>query len=593
MTTCCKTRIIISILMLSLFGLQGQNLSYMPLTSGLSSPGFDAGRSDFCLDDINMDGHIDILTIGDHGSPLLGTTMHGICVWMGDGMGNFENFMFGDFGYGGIVVGDVNHDGFKDVGYGMHHNYAATDLGNQILEVALGDGTGMFWTAWDDGLAGNGEDWGMFGTDFGDVDNDGDLDLVSISFGSGAGLHVYLNQGDGTWVQSFGFLNGGSYDNVEFADFNRDGFLDFISTHEFGTIFFGDGTGNFTNNDDGLPILGSFDYRVGISVGDANNDGAADIAIVNNEGGVEVYFWDENISGSWISFSDNLPQSGSFDFTELADLDSDGFMDLAAIENATLSVWTGDGAGNWNFETSIDFDPSADAKAFRVGGDFDQNGRPDMVVLMEEGSWINYNNYMYCFRESSPADSLWIKPIFPNGNENFYPGSAQFIQWASEVPAGENSSVNIEISAFGPDGPWWMLAENIPNNGKHQWTVPDFGSAEVYLKMTVTDEGGNTSASRTENAFTILGEPTQILRSHKMRETAHVSPNPGNDYISFTLSAKISRIKFYDVSGKCVLDQSSNFEHIFTGNLKNGMYFYRLFNDNQTMLTGKWVKQNP
>ena len=85
--------------------------------------------------------------------------------------------MEGDLGYGGIAVGDANNDGYLDVGYGMHHNYSSTDLGDQLIEVALGNGTGQGWMPWDDGLATAGEDWGMFGTDFGDIDNDGDLDF--------------------------------------------------------------------------------------------------------------------------------------------------------------------------------------------------------------------------------------------------------------------------------------------------------------------------------------------------------------------------------------------------------------------------------
>ena len=43
-------------------------------------------------------------------------------------------------GDGGIAVGDVNNDGHKDVGYGVHHNYSGTAWGDQLNEVVLGDG---------------------------------------------------------------------------------------------------------------------------------------------------------------------------------------------------------------------------------------------------------------------------------------------------------------------------------------------------------------------------------------------------------------------------------------------------------------------
>ncbi|NIS32377.1 MAG: hypothetical protein GWN07_18465, partial [Actinobacteria bacterium] len=44
------------------------------------------------------------------------------------------------------------------------------------------------------------------------MDGDGDLDLASVSFGCCNGVRVYLNEGDGTWQQSFA-VPGGNADN--------------------------------------------------------------------------------------------------------------------------------------------------------------------------------------------------------------------------------------------------------------------------------------------------------------------------------------------------------------------------------------------
>jgi hypothetical protein len=564
-----------------------QPLTYTQLVTGLESPEFEGGRSDFCMDDINMDGNIDILTIGDHGSPNLGTNQHGICVWFGDGHGNFENFMTGNFGYGGIVSGDVNNDGFKDVGYGMHHNYSSSDLGDQILEVALGDGSGMNWTAWDDGLASNGEDWGMFGTDFGDVDNDGDLDLVSISFGSGAGLHVYLNQGDGSWLQSFGFLDGNSDMLVEFGDFNRDGYLDFIATHQYGTAYFGDGTGNFENIDTGLPVLGTFATRVGISVGDVNNDGAQDISFVNSAGGLEVWAWDENFTGSWINPSNGLPNSGGYDFTELADMNSDGFMDVVAIADENIKVWLGDGEFNWVPDTEFSLGTDAGPKGFRAGGDLDHNGRPDLVLLAETGNWPSYQNHLFCYKESSPADSLWIKPVYPKGNENYFPGTVQFIEWSAEVPARTSATVNIEISAYGPEGPWWLLAADIPNNGRHQWIVPETGSENCYFKFTLTD-GLNSTSTITPDAFTIFGAPTSTV--HNRNTSIFVYPNPGTRQLYINTRETIHQFKLYDINGKCVIEHETPGNEIDVHDLPKGIYHYSIICYDGLVCSGKWIK---
>ena len=565
-----------------------QTLSYTQLTNGLEIPEFDGGRTDFCMNDINMDGNVDILTIGDHGSPYINTDQHGICIWFGDGHGNFENFMMGNFGYGGIAVGDVNNDGFKDVGYGMHHNYSSTDLGDQILEVALGDDTGMNWTAWDDGLATNGETWGMFGTDFGDVDNDGDLDLVSISFGSGAGLHVYLNQGDGSWIQSFGFLEGNSDMLVEFADLNRDGYLDFIASHQAGTAWFGDGTGNFVNIDTGLPILGTYETRRGISTGDFNNDGAQDIAFVNSANGVEFWVWNENFTGSWIDFSGGLPNSGDYSFTDLADMNSDGFIDVIAIADENIKVWLGDGSGNWTPDVEFSLGVDAYPKAFRAGGDLVQNGYPDLVLLAESGSWPSYQNHLYCYKESSPADSLWISPLYPIGHENYYPGTVQFIEWASEVPDGVYSTVTIEISAFGPEGPWWMLAENIPNNGSHQWIIPQTGSDNCYLKFTVLS-GFNSATAISSQPFTIFGNPTSINYNDSKNKLS-VYPNPGFDKIYLNSNKTVLHFKLYNLSGQCIMDKTNPGSFINTKDLIPGLYSFEIILKDDSHRFGKWLK---
>jgi hypothetical protein len=265
-------------------------------------------------------------------------------VWFGDGAGNWSVYQNGYFGYGGIAIGDVNGDGLWDIGYAMHHAYSSDDFGDQLIEVALGDGTGMNWTPWDDGLATNGETWGMFGTDFADVDNDGDLDIGSNSFGSGAGVHVYLNAGDGTWSQSFGFVGGNSALDFVFGDINNDGNADIAVSHAYGTIYFGDGTGGFALADGGLPSSS----MNGTALGDVDNDGGKDVSFITDypAQGVQVWVWDEDLE-QWINFSGSLPTTGGYQATQLCDMDADGYVDLIAFGSGTCRLWLGDGAGHW------------------------------------------------------------------------------------------------------------------------------------------------------------------------------------------------------------------------------------------------------
>jgi len=475
-------------------------VSYVESSTGLVPPSMEGGRTEIEMGDINGDGNPDLVSIGDHGSPYINTDQHGIMVWFGDGTGTWSVHQEGYFGYGGVAIGDVNGDGLLDVGYGMHHNYSSTDFGDQLIEVALGDGTGTHWTPWDDGLATNGESWGMFGTDFADVDLDGDLDIASNSFGSGAGIHVYLNHGDGTWEQSYGFLGGNSDENIVFGDLNGDGIPDFAAGHATGSAYLGDGSGGFTIVDGNLP--GSAWSRWGPDLGDIDNDGDDELSFCNSSGGVEVWTYDDG--QTWSSLSGTLPASGGFHFSQLRDMDVDGYVDVAAFGNGLGMVWLGDGTGEWVEAASFTTPAPGNGKAFRVGADCDHNGLPDMVLVSEQGSWPSYQNHLRFFKEASVPESLWVTPLAPSPGRIWVGGSVRVTEWTSAIRTGAPGAIDLELSTSGAEGPWTELASSLPNNGSFQWIVPDdISSDECWIRYTVT-ANGNDVQGLSRGAFQIL-----------------------------------------------------------------------------------------
>lgn len=491
---------------LTAYGQPGKGFQFVESSTGMNYPTWESGMTELEFADINMDGYVDILSIGDHGCPGGGNLEHGIMVWFGDGQGNWAAQMTGNFGYGGIAIGDVNNDGIWDVGYGMHHNYSGSDLGNQLMEVALGDGTGIGWTAWDDGLGQNGQSWGMFGTDFADINNDGYLDIGSNSFGTGDGVHVYLNQGDGSWTQSFGFFAGNSNLRFVFGDINNDGNADFVVTNEAGTAYFGDGTGNFTSADYNLPTDA---FIGGPDLGDVNHDGGQDLAYATPNGGVNVWVFDTGAS-QWVNFSGTLPVSGGYQEVQLADFNGDGMLDLAAFGDAHLTVWSGtlnnDQSITWTQEFTITTSNNGDCAALRAGGDVDRNGFPDITLVEKVGSWPNDINHLKCYKETSPFTMSSLRSVFPMGQEVFWQEAALFTDWISAVQDTATALVKIDLSLQGIQGPWTTLSEGASNSGRFQWTAPaTISSNNCYFRYSLIN-GEDSLVTYTPEPFTILGE---------------------------------------------------------------------------------------
>jgi len=502
-----KTRTLVAFVLLLLpAGASAQD--YVEHSVGLTSPVMEEGQTEIEFGDVNGDGHVDMISVGDHGNPGFNSDEHGAIVWLGDGTGRWTMTQFGNFGYGGVALGDVNGDGLMDIGWGCHHNYTSNDLGNQILEVALGNGTGSGWSAWDDGLATNGETWGMFGTDFADVDGDGRLDVGSIAFGCCAGVHVYRNDGDGTWTQSFGFNGGNSALMFTFGDVNGDGIPDFAAAHGSGTVYLGAGAGGFTPADG---TLGGGPYRRNIDLGDVDDDGRDDLVFLDS-GVIRVWAW--RTGNQWVDLSGDLAGYGTFDAAQLADMNIDGHGDVVVFREGsssgspgTVRIFAGDGAGNWTDHATVLTAANQNVAAFRVGVDVDHNGYPDIVVIQKEhvgGLPIPWRNRPRVYLENSAPRAAFVHPVRPRGGETVRAGSTVFVDWHAGVPEGM-PTMTIELSSAGPAGPWQTIALDVVNSGRYQWRVPPVTvtTETAVLRFSLGTEPATTMI--TPGPFEIVG----------------------------------------------------------------------------------------
>ena len=526
---------------------QGQ-LTLVQRSTGLDVLDWEEGHTELELGDVNGDGHVDILSVGDHGNPNFNSTETGILCYLGDGAGSWVVHECGSFGYGGVGVGDLDRDGSLDLAWGVHHDYGSGGLGDRVLGAALGDGSGAFWVPWDSGMPSAGEEWGMFATDLADFDGDGLLDMISQSFGGSNGIHCYRNHGDGTWTHAVG-LSGGSVNyTLETGDFNADGYLDFVGTRSTGSVYLGDGAFGFSLHQDG--ITGGV-YAV--DVGDFDGDGRDDLLIDHGSSGVKAWRLSPD-SEIWVSLSTGLPTYNA-EQVQFGDLDADGHLDVVAYVQPTGRCYLGDGAGNWTLAASWSMPTPGIGNALRVDGDCDHDGREDIVVLAQKSGFPFYRNQLRVYSPWESPELLATRVVFPDGGEALRQGSIRKLRWATAVPVGDGPAlVDIYLSTSGPAGPWASVALGIPDNGACEWQVAGEVSSRCFLEVSVS-AGGDLAVAQSPSPFSIVSGGTGVPYGATAVGSLRSNPNPTTGRARLIWSRPTSSeatLCVFDVRGRLV-----------------------------------------
>jgi hypothetical protein len=154
-------------------------------------------------------------------------------------------------------------------------------------------------------------------------------------------------------------------------------------------------------------------------------------------------------------------------------MNGDGHLDVAAFGGGRFGLWLGDGAGGWSEGGGYTTPSRGHYAAFRVGGDVDHNGLPDIVQVADEGGPFNSRNVLRVFLESSRPLQRSARLVRPTAGAVLRGGSVRFIEWASTVPGEVPKTVRLGYSFGGPEGPWTVLAEGLRDSGRYQWVVPE------------------------------------------------------------------------------------------------------------------------
>jgi RHS repeat-associated protein len=320
-----------------------------------------------------------------------------------------------------LATGDINNDGYIDL-------VTTADDGN--LNILFGDINGSFANTNTIDISAYTQSNSIDQLELKDVNNDGKLDLIAnlpndglttyipgdggggygygygygdgYGYGYGGGpvavvtplnpLLVFLNQGDGQFInsavpalaaRSAGFVTG---------DFNGDGRLDILIRSKFYsnqdnsaaplTLYAGDGTGNFTQQSITIPGISystQFDYIDSpIAAGDFNGDGKTDL-VVNFYDRLSLYSYDNN--GNWSEVyrdtSDLYTYRSRF---TIGDLNNDGKLDIVTASTTKLELLLAQ--GNGSFQSRI-FNHSSSGYYLKNLNIADVNGdlQSDLVVI--------------------------------------------------------------------------------------------------------------------------------------------------------------------------------------------------------------------
>lgn len=309
-----------------------------------------------------------------------------------------------DCGNGNAAVWvDYNDDSYPDLYVGNYFRYVdlwnlenamvmhcdfetARDAGPNVFYRNNGDGT-FTDVSYELGVADSG--WTL---DIGcaDYDNDGDMDIINANdFGQDK---VYRNNDDGSFTDVTSGAIG--YDthkgmNVDFGDYNNDGFLDLYVSNIYTQEYVQEGNQLYRNNGDGTYMDVSFEtetYDGGWSWGakfwDLDNDGDLDLmnACGYISGGEGEYFTDLAIA---------VTQPG-FDPTNAASWPTIGDKTFSGYQPSR--VWRNEGSEVFKeVAAEIGLNDIGDGRGLAIA-DYDNDGDLDVFITNQGQDAVLYRN---------------------------------------------------------------------------------------------------------------------------------------------------------------------------------------------------------
>ncbi|CAF2216805.1 unnamed protein product [Rotaria magnacalcarata] len=365
------------------------------------------------LGDLNNDNWLDIV-VANYGT-------NNIHVIFGFGNGSFEIRKTYSTGYDShpysVTVSDFNNDNHLDI--------IVANYGTNYVGVIIGHDNEAFTvlTIYPTGFGSN-----PTSVTVGDFDHNGWPDIVVTNAGTN-NVGIFLGYGNGTFAnqKTYSTGNGSHPQQAVVGDFNNDGHLDIAVVNSDNSnvgVRFGYGNGTFSSQK--IYSTGSESGPNSIAVGDFNNDNHLDIAVTNNDSnniGVLIGYPAKPMAMQTVFSGDS--QSGPVSVA-VGDFNNDKQADIAIANFHSASVVVLLGYGNGNFRTQILLlvDPNSSPNSVGIG-DFNNDNWTDIAVANEGtndiGVFLGYGNGTFAPPMTYSSGLLWLPSIaFGDFNKDGY-----------------------------------------------------------------------------------------------------------------------------------------------------------------------------
>ena len=431
----------------------------------------------------------------------------------------------------------------------------------------------------------------------GDVDGDGKLDLVVTNFNENT-VSVFKNiSSSGTisassFANKIDFITGINPESVTISDVDRDGKPDLLITNNGSnsiSVLRNTSTqGNISTNSFANKVDFTVDMKPhSITVADFNNDGKPDLAITNNTDNNLSVLPNNTISGeiTTSSFGNKIDLIRGFT-TQIAaaDIDGDGYLDIVVLNSGNVSISIFRNTSASQSSNTISFAPKTDISfygaipSFAIA-DFDNDGKPDIVVVN------SYDKYVNVRRNTSTSGNI----SFANSNEIWFTEAApSFVNVGDLDGDGKtdlviSNSINNNLSILRNNS----TAGNISFANKVAITTGD-----SYSKIAINDIDGdgkpdivtispdNVSISviRNNPQLTTLpvsfGKFTATLQSNRVKlDWNTVSENNNR---SFIIYRSTDGLNFIEIAQQASKGSGANSYVSFDNNPVSGENYYRL-----------------